>query len=48
MDGVGDARDNCIDVPNPDQVNDDNDEYGDLCDDLVCTPDGMPGPVRWN
>ena len=31
-DGVGDACDNCPDVFNVDQVDTDNDTYGDLCD----------------
>ena len=31
-DGVGDACDNCPDVFNEDQVDTDNDTYGDLCD----------------
>ncbi|RMD99684.1 MAG: hypothetical protein D6812_11080 [Deltaproteobacteria bacterium] len=31
-DGVEDGRDNCPDVPNPDQQNGDNDTFGDLCD----------------
>jgi hypothetical protein len=30
---VGDACDNCPDVVNPDQVNSDDDSYGDACDD---------------
>lgn len=32
-DGVANAEDNCIDVPNPDQENYDEDAQGDVCDD---------------
>ncbi|MGI0149732.1 MAG: DUF7450 family protein, partial [Thermoplasmata archaeon] len=31
-DGVVDAEDNCVDVPNPGQVNADGDAFGDACD----------------
>ncbi len=32
LDGVRDLDDNCIDVPNPDQLDGDGDGYGNLCD----------------
>ncbi len=32
MDGVPDAIDNCVDIPNPDQADLDGDESGDACD----------------
>ena len=32
---VGDICDNCVDTPNRDQVDDDNDQIGDKCDDRV-------------
>ena len=32
-DGIYNGIDNCISVANPDQVNTDNDEYGDACDE---------------
>jgi len=40
-DGIADALDNCIDVPNPDQSDVDSDGYGDLCDNCasIANPD---------
>ena len=34
-DGVPDDSDNCINVPNPNQYNLDNDDFGNLCDPLT-------------
>jgi len=31
-DGVGDLCDNCLDVPNPDQADSDNNFVGDACE----------------
>jgi uncharacterized protein (TIGR03790 family) len=52
-DGIPDARDNCRDLPNPDQRDTDADGFGNLCDpdldgDGVVTtrrPDGSPGDL---
>ncbi len=38
-DGIVDARDNCPDVPNPDQADGDDDHRGDACDSC---PDASP------
>ena len=32
-DGLTDGQDNCLRVPNPDQLDTDGDQYGDSCDD---------------
>ena len=32
-DGIVDSEDNCIETPNPDQKDTDNDGIGDICDD---------------
>ena len=42
-DGVGDSRDNCRDVYNPDQVDTDGDGIGDACDIPMCGHTGAPG-----
>jgi len=36
-DGICDKDDNCINTPNPDQLNSDNDEFGDACDNCPYT-----------
>ncbi len=41
-DGFSDARDNCPDLPNPDQSDLDSDNVGDLCD-VDPDGDGFPG-----
>jgi hypothetical protein len=33
MDGIPDSSDNCVNTPNPDQADLDNDNIGDVCDD---------------
>lgn len=42
-DGIVDSQDNCVDVPNPDQTDTDNDRRGDACDNNI---DGDPWPNR--
>jgi hypothetical protein len=44
-DGVLDENDNCLAVPNPDQVDGDGDDFGDACDaDPGCTDADGDGP----
>lgn len=40
-DGIQDNRDNCVLVPNADQVDTDGDGKGDVCDDDIDN-DGIP------
>lgn len=40
-DGTGDFSDNCPDISNEDQLNFDNDQYGDVCDDDI-DGNGLP------
>jgi len=40
-DGIADTNDNCPAIPNPDQANLDNDEFGNVCD-LDDDGDGLP------
>lgn len=56
-DGVDDARDNCIDVPNADQANLDGDPLGDVCDpdddgdavdDVVDNCARVPNADQWD
>ena len=44
-DGVYDTEDNCIDTPNPDQINNDTDPLGDACDCSPWNANEPPGPV---
>lgn len=37
-DGIGDACDVCVAVPNPDQVDSDSDGWGDVCDNCAMQP----------
>lgn len=34
-DGINDIRDNCPNVPNPSQIDSDNDKIGDDCDNSI-------------
>ncbi|MBI1950046.1 MAG: FG-GAP repeat protein [Acidobacteria bacterium] len=43
-DGVGDCRDNCPRVPNPDQADVDGDGFGDDCDVCPTLPDPTQNP----
>ncbi len=39
-DGIDDAVDNCVDVPNPDQTDSDSDHIGDACDEAPPQTEG--------
>ena len=43
-DGIPDKNDNCKDVYNPDQLDTDNDGWGDVCDDFNPPPPPPPPP----
>jgi len=42
-DGVPDSEDNCIDIPNPDQTDSDQDSWGEACDCDDTAPHVNPG-----
>jgi photosystem II stability/assembly factor-like uncharacterized protein len=46
LDGIGDATDNCPDLPNPDQVDEDADAWGDFCDCAPADPDAYDIPAE--
>jgi len=48
LDGVCDGTDNCVTVFNPDQVNFDNDPYGNSCDCAATDGDVYPGAPEIN
>jgi hypothetical protein len=43
-DGVDDPADNCLGVSNADQLDSDDDGYGDVCDDTPYLPEPEPDP----
>jgi hypothetical protein len=45
-DGVADAYDNCVGMPNPAQIDSDGDRVGDVCETAVTVKRGMPGSGR--
>jgi hypothetical protein len=50
-DGILNGEDNCVDVYNPDQADDDNDQLGNLCDpcnDLVYVLGNTNGDLNQN